>query len=104
MAKRAIFSIGQIVHHKLFQYRGVIYDVDAFYQGTEEWYEQVAKSRPPKDQPWYRVLVDGQLAETYVAERNLTPDSSRTPVDHPLLNQFFCGYHQGVYKLRRGSN
>ncbi len=104
MANKAAFSMGQIIQHKLFQYRGVIYDVDAVYQGTEEWYERVAKSRPPKDQPWYHVLVDGQGTETYVAERNLAPDSSQAPVDHPLLSQFFCGYHAGVYKLRRVSN
>ena len=51
------FAIGQLVHHQLFEYRGVIIDVDATFQGTEEWYEHVAKSRPPKDAPWYRVLI-----------------------------------------------
>jgi heat shock protein HspQ len=59
MAAQAKFSIGQLVHHRLFDYRGVIVDVDAVFLGSEEWYEQVAKSKPPKDQPWYHVLVHG---------------------------------------------
>ena len=103
MAK-AIFAIGQIVHHKLFNYRGVIYDVDPVFQGTEQWYQQVAKSRPPKDQPWYHVLVDGQLMETYVAERNLEPDKSLEPLDHPLINQFFGEFNEGKYRLKRHNN
>ncbi len=101
---KAEFSIGQIVHHKLFDYRGVIYDVDAVFQGTEEWYEKVAKSRPPKDKPWYHVLVDRQLVETYVAERNLEPDSSDDPIEHPLLEKFFKKSEGGVYILRGVSN
>ena len=101
---KAVFSIGQIIHHKLFNYRGVIYDVDPVFQGTEQWYQQVAKSRPPKDQPWYHVLVDGQIMETYVAERNLEPDGSVEPVDHPLLDQFFSEFREGKYRLKRHNN
>ena len=101
---KAAFSIGQIVHHKLFEYRGVIYDVDAVFQGTEEWYQQVAKSRPPKDQPWYHVLVDGQMVETYVAERNLEPDKESAPIDHPLIDNFFTEFKKGVYTPRYGRN
>ena len=55
--KNAKFSIGQIIHHRLFDYRGVIVDVDPDFQNSDEWYDQVARSRPPKDKPWYRVLV-----------------------------------------------
>jgi len=62
------FSIGDIIHHLRFDYRGVIYDVDATFQGTEEWYNQMAKSKPPRDQPWYHVLVDQSASMTYVAE------------------------------------
>ena len=101
---KAVFSIGQIIHHKLFNYRGVIYDVDPVFQGTEQWYQQVAKSRPPKDQPWYHVLVDGQIMETYVAERNLEPDESAEPVDHPLLDQFFNEFREGKYRPKRHNN
>ena len=65
------FSIGQVVHHNKFDYRGVIVDVDADFQGTDDWYEQVARSRPPKDEPWYHVLVDNAIHMTYVAECHL---------------------------------
>ncbi|NIO43054.1 MAG: heat shock protein HspQ, partial [Burkholderiales bacterium] len=82
---RAKFHVGQLVHHRLFDYRGVIADVDPSFQGTEEWYQHVARTKPPKDEPWYRVLVHKAQHETYVAERNLEPDTSGTPVEHPLV-------------------
>lgn len=100
----AQFTIGQIVHHKLFGYRGVIFDVDPVFQGEEEWYERVAKSRPPKDLPWYHVLVDGQPATTYVAERNLAPELDLSPIRHPYVERFFSGQDDGVYRLRMGDN
>ena len=93
----AEFSIGDIVHHRLFGYRGVIVDVDADFQLTEEWYETVARSRPPKDKPWYHVLVHGATNFTYVAERNLERDVSGKPVEHPMLNRFFTGMTEGRY-------
>lgn len=73
------FSVGQLVHHKKFDYRGVVVDVDPRFQGTEEWYEQVAKSRPPKDKPWYHVLVHEAGINTYVAERHWSPTSPMPP-------------------------
>ena len=79
MTVKPKFFVGQIVHHNRFDYRGVIVDVDASFQGTESWYDQVARSRPPKDQPWYRILVDGIDQETYVAERHLEPAPDTTP-------------------------
>jgi len=97
---RTKFSVGQLVHHRLFGYRGVIFDVDRDFQGTEEWYEAVARSRPPKDKPWYQVLVDGQTHSTYVAERNLEPDESLKPVDHPMIEHFFSKFENGVYSRR----
>ena len=102
--RESAFSIGQIVHHKLFGYRGVIFDVDADFQGTEEWYDQVAKSRPPKDQPWYHVLVDGRPVTTYVAERNLEPTDDRSPIDHPFIARIFAGLEDGVYRPLRYGN
>jgi heat shock protein HspQ len=101
---RAKFHLGQLVHHRLFDYRGVIVDVDPTFQGSEEWYDQVARSRPPKDKPWYRVLVHDAEHETYVAERNLEPDGSRDPIRHPLLDDFFSGLDGDGYRLRSRRN
>jgi len=97
---RSQFSVGQLVHHRLFDYRGVIVDVDRDFQGTEEWYEAVARTRPPKDRPWYHVLVHGEAHATYVAERNLEPDASQQPIRHPMLEQFFTRFERGRYVRR----
>ena len=100
----AKFYVGQLINHKLFKYRGVIYDVDPDFQGTDEWYERVALSRPPKDEPWYRVLVDNAVHETYVAERNLQADGSNKTISHPLLESFFDVFEDGHYKKVEMSN
>jgi len=93
----ADFSVGDLIHHKLFKYRGVIADVDPCMMLSDEWYETVARSRPPKDRPWYRVLVHDSRHETYVAERNLTPDTSGEPIRHPLIKDCFSGFSDGRY-------
>ena len=104
MQKSAEFSVGQLVHHRLFDYRGVIVDVDPVFQGTDEWYEQVALTRPPRGKPWYHVLVHSANRETYVAERNLEPDPSGEPVEHPLVSEYFDDFRNGSYISRRRSN
>lgn len=71
---KAKYCIGQLIQHKLFDYRGIILGVDLEFNSTDEWYEAVAKSRPPKDEPWYHVLVHQKGHQTYVAEQNLQPD------------------------------
>ncbi len=93
----AQFSLGQLVQHRLFGYRGVVVDVDASFSLTDEWYEEMARSRPPKDRPWYHVLVHEGEHTTYVAERNLEPDPSGQPVVHPLLGQYFDAFRDGQY-------
>ena len=100
----ASFGIGQLVAHRMFGYRGVVYDVDPTFAGTEEWYERVARSRPPKDRPWYHVLVDGTDSTTYVAERNLAEDEVGEPIAHPLVETFFSGFADGAYTARRTSS
>jgi heat shock protein HspQ len=102
--RTAKFSIGQLVIHKLFNYRGVIIDVDPVFQGTDEWYEQMALSRPPRNSPWYHVLVHNAVHETYVAERNLLPDSSGQAVQHPLIDIVFDEFRNGVYIKKHQSN
>lgn len=91
------FRIGQVIRHKLFHYRGVIYGADQEFRGSMEWYETVAKSRPPKDKPWYKVLVHNDKHTTYVAERNLEIEDSGKPVRHPQLLLYFNGFNKGVY-------
>ena len=101
---RARFSPGELILHKKLSYRGVVVDVDATFSGTSEWYDQVAQSRPPKDAPWYHVLVHDAEHMTYVAERNLAPDPSAEPVSHPLLAEFFDRFETGQYVRRRSLN
>jgi len=94
---RVKFSVGELVHHRLFDYRGVIVDVDKNFQATDEWYETVARSRPPKNKPWYHVLVHENEHSTYVAEQNLEPDDSEKPIIHPMLEHFFTKLDNGKY-------
>lgn len=93
----ARFSVGEVVQHRLFGYRGVVVDIDACFSLTDDWYEEMARSRPPKDRPWYHVLVHDAEHTTYVAERNLEADPSRQPVVHPLLGHYFDAFHDGHY-------
>jgi heat shock protein HspQ len=102
--KEAKFSVGQIITHKLFNYRGVIIDVDFNFLGSEEWYEKVARSRPPKDQPWYHILVDNTTQQTYVAERNLKNSGILTPVNHPEVETNFNNLENGHYVQRARKN
>ena len=104
METRANFHVGQMIRHKRFSYRGVVVDVDPDFRGTEDWYEHMAQSRPPKDKPWYHVLVHDAEHWTYVAERNLEADDSAEPVKHPDLDQVFSDLRDGVYVRRRGVN
>jgi heat shock protein HspQ len=98
------FASGQIIQHKRFGYRGVIISVDDRFEGSDDWYEEVARSRPPRDRPWYHVLVDGSTKETYVAERHLELDDSEDPIEHPLVPMFFDELREGRYVRNRMLN
>ena len=100
----AKFSVGQLVHNSLFDYRGVIIDVDPYFKGTDDWYRDVARTHPHKDRPWYHVLVDGQVHRTYVAERNLEPDESGAPINHQDMALYFEGLGENGYIPRRKGN
>ena len=102
--QRARFRVGQPIHHKRFDYRGVIVDVDPVFSGSEAWYETMAISQPPKDRPWYHVLVHDASHRTYVAERNLEPDLTGEPVQHPELQVFFSRFEDGLYLPERTSH
>lgn len=101
---RAKYNVGQVVHHKLFDYRGVIFDVDPNFQNTEEWYALMARSRPAKNQPWYHILVHGTDYTTYVAEQNLESDYGDADICHPDLEKYFGKVHDGIYTLKRLRN
>lgn len=102
--RSAKFSIGELIHHKRFDYRGVVVDVDPEFQGTEDWYEQMAKSMPPRNRPWYHVLVHSATHNTYVAERNLEADTCGQPIDHPLVGLIFESFRDGVYVTKSRAN
>jgi len=99
MQSAARFYVGQLVHHVKFGYRGVVFDADATFQGSDDWYSQVATSQPPRDQPWYHVLVDGAEHTTYVAERHLAADESGEPINHPLVGALFGAFEDGRYAM-----
>lgn len=91
------FFVGQIIDHLKVGYRGVIFGVDAEFSLSEEWYEQVARSRPPKDKPWYHVMVDGATHTTYVAERHLAASKNLAQIDHPNLGEAFGRFDGSRY-------
>ena len=101
--KRSKFYVGQIIRHQRYQYRGVIYDVDPHFMLPEEWYEQVAHAKPPKHEPWYKVLVDGSEEEAYVAERNLSAGDCE-PIEHSALDVVFQRFDEGRYVPRHPLN
>ena len=98
------FQSGQVILHTKFGYRGVIVSVDDKFQGTEEWYQEAAHSRPSKNKPWYHVLVDGSTHEAYVAERHLAHDTSQEPIRHPLVDVFWDELEDGCYLRNRLMN
>ena len=102
--KEATFSVGQLVWHRLFHYRGVVFDVAPDFLGSEEWYEQMAKSRPPKDEPWDHVLVHNAVHQTYVAERNLDQDDSGERIQNPAIEALFSDFDGVRYTSRARSN
>ena len=96
----AKFSIGDVVKHKHFDFRGVIYDVDFEFNNSEDWYESIPKDvRPRKDQPFYHLLAENNeiTYEAYVSEQNLVSDDSDEPIKHPLIEEIFTGKRGSGY-------
>jgi len=103
----ARFAIGDLVRHRLFPFRGVVFDVDPEFANTQEWYEAIPEDlRPPKDQPFYHLLAetDDDSYVAYVSEGNLLPDDTGRPVGHPATAQLFSGFRNGHYVLRPHSS
>ncbi len=102
--RTAKYQIGQIVRHRIYPFRGVIFDVDPVFSNTEEWWLSIPEEvRPRKDQPFYHLLAEN--AETtyiaYVSEQNLLPDESGKPISHPEVDEFFSGIENGRYIARQ---
>ncbi|MBO0906437.1 heat shock protein HspQ [Jiella sonneratiae] len=99
----ARFYIGQIVRHRVFPFRGVIFDVDPSFDNTEEWYQSIPEDvRPRKDQPFYHLLAENAETEyvAYVSEQNLVADETGAPVRHPQVGKLFVGPVDGAYRLK----
>ena len=100
----ANFSIGDIVRHRLFDFRGVVFDVDPVFANTDEWYEAIPEQmRPKKDQPFYHLLAENRESSyvAYVSQQNLVIDGRGGPVEHPNVAQLFESFDAGRYRLRR---
>jgi heat shock protein HspQ len=99
----AKFPIGAVVKHRLFPFRGVVFDIDPVFANTEEWYNAIpAAVRPRKDQPFYHLFAENAENEyiAYVSEQNLLPDTSGKPVRHPQIAEMFDRDDNGGYKPR----
>ena len=99
-SNNAKFSIGEVVTHRHFDFRGVIYDVDFEFSNSEEWYQSIPKDvRPRKNQPFYHLLAESNdvTYEAYVSEQNLLLDNSKKPVKHPLIEEIFSGKNCSNY-------
>ncbi len=105
-ARAAKFSIGELVRHRLFPFRGVVFDVDPQFSNSEEWWLAIPEEvRPAKDQPYYRLLAENAETayEAYVSEQNLLPDPEGGPVRHPDVDHMFGGFLGDRYATRRGA-
>lgn len=104
--KTANYRIGQVVRHRIFPFRGLIFDVDPEYANTEEWYQSIpAEVRPRRDQPFYHLFAENDATEyvAYVSEQNLVPDESAEPLRHPRIREMFERDSSGFYNPKPSS-
>jgi heat shock protein HspQ len=100
----ARFTIGDVVRHRLFAFRGVIFDVDPIFANSEEWYAAIPEDvRPKRDQPFYHLLAENADSSyiAYVSQQNLERDETEEPIDHPAISGLFEPFNDGRYALRR---
>jgi heat shock protein HspQ len=101
--KTAKFQLGQVVRHRFYPFRGVVFDVDPEFDNTEEWWQSIPQEiRPRKDQPFYHLLAENEESEyiAYVSEQNLLPDNSGEPLRHSQIAELFDDLENGVYRSR----
>ncbi|MFM5908176.1 MAG: heat shock protein HspQ [Novosphingobium sp.] len=100
---RARFAIGDVVRHRLYDFRGVVFDIDPVFANSEEWYESIPKDvRPSREQPFYHLLAENGDSSyiAYVSQQNLTEDSEGGPVEHPSVAELFENFAEGRYRMR----
>ncbi len=100
----AKYGIGQVVRHRVFPFRGVIFDVDPVFANTEEWWQAIPEDvRPSRDQPFYHLYAENAESEyvAYVSEQNLVPDDSGLPLRHPQIDEAFTRTEDGHFVARR---
>jgi heat shock protein HspQ len=100
---RARFAPGDIVRHRMFDFRGVVFDIDPVFANTDEWYEAIPEElRPPKEQPFYHLLAENGDSSyiAYVSQQNLVADGDGGPIDHPEVETMFDGLERGRYRIR----
>lgn len=104
LSLRARFGIGDVVRHRMFDFRGVVFDIDPVFANSEEWYESIPEQvRPHRDQPFYHLLAengDGSYV-AYVSQQNLLSDGEAGPVEHPAIDEMFENFDAGKYRLHR---
>jgi heat shock protein HspQ len=101
---RARFGIGDVVKHRVFDFRGVVFDIDPVFANSEEWWDAIPKEvRPHREQPFYHLLAENGDSSyvAYVSQQNLLEDGEAGPVDHPSLDELFEDFEHGRYRLRR---
>ena len=99
----ARFAIGEVVRHRMFDFRGVVFDIDPVFANSEEWYQAIPEDiRPAKDQPFYHLLAENAESSyiAYVSQQNLLPDEENEPVDHPAIAGMFEPFRGGRYHLK----
>ena len=103
MIATAKFAVGDVVRHRLFAFRGVVFDIDPVFANSEEWYEAIPEAmRPARQQPFYHLMAENDESTyvAYVSQQNLLDDSDGGPVNHPQLDELFEGFRNGRYSLR----
>ena len=101
---RARFGVGAVVKHRIFDFRGVVFDIDPVFANSDEWYDSIPEHvRPAKDQPFYHLLAENADSNyiAYVSQQNLVSDEEGGPVDHPAIASMFDAYEDGHYNLKR---
>lgn len=103
LIERARFAPGDIVRHRMFDFRGVVFDIDPVFANSDEWYEAIPEAiRPAKEQPYYHLLAESEDSSyiAYVSQQNLVADGEGGPIDHPQIDAMFDGLERGRYRIR----